>query len=109
MSFALRDLIGGIAVGAVVGAAGLALGLIGLILAMTFLVVTGLYLKRRSFLAGSLGVIGVLWLALIANSILQCSRTSDFCGQANFVPLLVASVALIGASAVLGVSVARRP
>jgi hypothetical protein len=108
MSLASRDLIAGVAVGAIVGTAGLALGPVGLVLAMTVLVAAGVYIKRRLFLAGSLGAVGVLWLALIANSVLQCSRTSDFCGQANFVPLLVASAALIGASVVLGVSAARR-
>lgn len=60
-------------------------------------------MPRFATLAGGLLGIGGTWLVLALNSVLICSRTDDYCGNANDVPFLAISAGLVVAGALLGV------
>jgi hypothetical protein len=80
----------------------IAVSLIAAIAAVVVIVVVGLLMPRYATLAGGLLGIGGTWLSLDLNSLDSCLRTTDFCGDANFVPSLAVFGGLVVAGAALG-------
>jgi hypothetical protein len=91
----------GVILGMIAGLS-VSLGILFVVAALALIVALGLSAPRYAFLAGGLIGLGGEWLVLSLNSALSCSRTEDFCGQANFVPLTVAAIAILGAGLTFG-------
>lgn len=92
----------GAALGVLLAIVGITVGFIGAIAAVAVVVMVGFAMPRFATLSGGMTAIGVTWLLLVGNSIAICSRTDDFCGKANFIPMLIVSIAIASVGLLLG-------
>ena len=88
----------------------ISLSLIGGVAAVFAVLTVGLVMPRFATLAGGLLGVGGTWLVLGLNGVRICAGTEDFCGNANYVPILVISAGLVvvGAVAALRTMAAAR-
>lgn len=100
----------GFGCGVLAASLGVQIGLTASIVAFAILVVVGGLMPRFAFLAGALLGIGFAWATLALLSARACQATSDFCGQANFLPLIAISVvsALVGTALAVATFVKQR-
>lgn len=75
--------------------------------AMTALAVRTRDTNRGLALAGTLTGVGLVLLVAAANTVLQCSTSDNFCGNANVVPLAVYAGGLVAAGAAVTTHVVR--
>jgi hypothetical protein len=65
---------------------------------------------RYSRLAGFGGVLvgaGALFLYGVVNTVVACARTSDFCGQANVLPLFAVAVVMLGTGGLVAAAASK--
>lgn len=95
----------------VVAAFSVSLGLFAALAACVLVVVAAVSVRSSAALSRGLTGIGGTWLVLATNGIAACSRTDDFCGQANYLPFTAVAVGLLTlglAAGAYGWSTARR-
>lgn len=64
--------------------------------------------SRVAVFGGVLFGAGALYLYGVVNTVVACAPTSDFCGQANVVPLFALAVAMLGTGGLVAVSANQR-
>ena len=82
----------------------ISLGLILALVAFAAVLAVGVVLRSTAALSSALVGFGGSWLVLGTNSALKCTATEDFCGQANFVPLLLVAAAITAVGITAGVA-----